>query len=169
MKKYAAIAVIALASLTAFTFASAGVKEYIPVKATPDLQSVYIDQVESKDGRYVVTFDRMEWYEGEQAAQKFKEREEDAEMDGPPDGYYIVNDDVELRELPIAEDAVVLMQIYNRTGKIEEADIVWDEQITVGKFAGLIETEDDLALKNFPYHLTVKNGEIVRIVQQYVP
>jgi hypothetical protein len=61
------------------------------------------------------------------------------------------------------------MQIYNRTGNIAEADIVWDERITIEKFIELINMEDDLQLKNFPYHLTVKDGEIVRIVQQYVP
>ncbi|WP_028610804.1 hypothetical protein [Paenibacillus harenae] len=169
MKKYAMVAVVAIACLTAFNFAPTGVREYVPVTVTPDLQTGYIDHIGKKEQRYVISFDPIHWYEGEQAVQKFAEHEGDAGMDGPPDGYYIINDEEELSELPIAEDAIVLMQIYNRTGNIEEAEIQWDEQITVDKFIELLNIEDDLQLKGFPYHLTVKDGEIVRIVQQYVP
>ncbi|MNH43641.1 hypothetical protein D3C79_1055980 [compost metagenome] len=74
-----------------------------------------------------------------------------------------------MHSLPIAKDAVVLMQIYNRTGNIHEAAIIWNEQISVDKFVNLINNEDAFQLKNFPYHFTVTDGEIVRIVQQYVP
>ncbi|CAM4332329.1 hypothetical protein L1N85_17360 [Paenibacillus alkaliterrae] len=169
MKKSVMVAAVAIACLTAFSFAPTVGREYAPVEQSPDLTTAFIDQVEKKENRYVLTIDSIEWYEGEQAVRKFLEREGDGEMEGPPDGYYIIDDDADLKDLPIAGDAEVFMQIYNRTGNILEADIVWDEQISVDKFVELIQTEDDLNIKGFPYHLTVKDGEIVRIVQQYIP
>ncbi|NIK76766.1 hypothetical protein FHS15_001891 [Paenibacillus castaneae] len=169
MKKYAMPAVVILACLTAFSFAPAGGREYVPVVKAPNVETGYIEKVVEKDHKFIVSMDQINWYEGDEATQKFLEREGDAELDGPPDGYYIINDDSTISEFPIAKDAEVLMQIYNRTGNAAEADIVWNEPITVSKFAELMNTEDDLDPKGFPYHVTIKDGEIIRIVQQYVP
>lgn len=167
--KYSMVSVVAIACLTAFSFAVAGGREYIPVTKTPNVETAYIQNVEKSDNQFVLTIDHIDWYEGEDATGKFLEREADSGLDGPPDGYYIIDDDAALTTLPIADDAIVLMQIYNRTGNIEEADIVWDEQISLSKFIELIHTDDGFQLMGFPYHLTVEDGEITRIVQQYVP
>ncbi|WP_169081453.1 hypothetical protein [Paenibacillus sp. PL91] len=169
MKKYAMIAVVAIACLTAFSFAPTGGRDYKPVEQTPDLETGYIESVQKQNNQYTLSIDQIDWYEGEQAIDKFLEFEADSGLDGPPDGYYIINNDEGLHELPIADDAKVLMQIYNRTGNVYEADIVWNEPITVEKFVELLNKEDDLDVKSFPYHMTVKDGEIVQIVQQYVP
>lgn len=169
MKKYAMIAVVAIACLTAFSFAPTGGRDYKPVEQTPDLETGYIESVQKQNNQYTLSIDQIDWYEGEQAIDKFLEFETDSGLDGPPDGYYIINNDEGLHELPIADDAKVLMQIYNRTGNVYEADIVWNELITVEKFVELLNKEDDLDVKSFPYHMTVKDGEIVQIVQQYVP
>lgn len=169
MNKYAMIAFVSIACLTAFSFAPTRVREYVPVDKTPDLETVYIESVQKQNKQYMLSIDPIDWYEGDQAIDPFMEREGDSGLEGPPDGYYIINDDETLYELPIAGNAEVLMQIYNRTGNIAEADIIWDELISVGKFIELLSTKDDLDIKGFPYHLTVKNGEIVRIVQQFVP
>lgn len=169
MKKYAIIAVVAIACLTAFSFAPTGGREYVPVEQTPDMETGYIENVHKMNDHYLLSIDQVDWYEGEAAVQKFLEREADSGLDGPPDDYYIINDEETLHDLPIASDAEVLMQIYNRTGNVLEADIVWNEPISVDKFIDLLSTEDDLDIKGFPYHLTVKDGEIIRIVQQFVP
>lgn len=169
MKKYTMIALVAIACLTAFSFAPTGGRDYVPVEPTPGMETGYIDSVQLKNDRYQLSVDRIDWYEGSEAVDKFLEREGDEELDGPPDGYYIINDDDALHDLTIANNAEVFMQLYNRTGNVLEADIVWNEPITVEKFVNLLNTEDDLDIKSFPYHLTVKDGEIVRIVQQYVP
>jgi len=169
MKKYVLIAVVAIACLTAFSFAPAGGREYTPVEQTPDMISGYVKVAKDQDHHYTLSIDQINWYEGDAATKIFLEREGDSGLDAPPDGYYIENDDETLRDLPIANNAEVFMQIYNRTGNINEADIVWNEPISVEKFIALINTEDDFDMKSFPYHMTVKNGEIVRIVQQFVP
>lgn len=169
MKKYTMVAVVTIACLSAFSFALAGGREYKPVNIAPNVETGYIENIKQQDNHYVLSMDQIDWYEGDMANQKFIENEGDSGLDGPPDGYYIVNDYSEIESLPIADDAVVLMQIYNRTGNILEADFQWDEQISLEKFVEIMKTEDDLQLKSFPYHLTIENGVITRIVQQYVP
>ncbi|MGO4185690.1 hypothetical protein AB4Z45_01875 [Paenibacillus sp. MCAF9] len=169
MKKYVLIATVAIACLTAFSFAPAGGREYTPVEQTPDMITGYVAMTKGENNHYTLSIDQIDWYEGDAATKIFLEREKDSGLDAPPDGYYIENDDETLRDLPIADNAEVLMQIYNRTGNINDADIVWNEPISVKKFIELINTEDDFDMKSFPYHMTIKNGEIVRIVQQFVP
>jgi hypothetical protein len=162
--------VIAFACLLTVGFAQATSTEYKPVEKSPDTHAAFISHIDRKeDGRYKVTADYIDWYEGEAANEKFRELENDPEMIGVPDGYYIVNDSDELRTLEIAADATILMQIYNRTGNVADADIVWNEPITLDKFISLINADEDWNMKDYPYHLTLKDGIIVKIVQQYTP
>ena len=162
--------IVAIACLTAVSFTIAGGREYAPVPKTEDLKTAYIEgNIIEKNGKHVITYDEINWYEGEQATEQFLAHEGDSGLDSPPDGYYIVNDNRELSELPIADNAQVLMQIYNRTGNINEADIVWNESITLDKFITILNEDDGFNLRDFPYHFTVQDGQIVRIVQQYIP
>ncbi|MUT68721.1 hypothetical protein [Paenibacillus sp. NEAU-GSW1] len=169
MKKMTMIAVAALAFFTSVSLVVAGSREYAPVVQTPSMKTVYVDRIAQESGRLQLVVDEIEWYEGDEAAAKFVEREQASDMDAPPDGYYIINDEHAVVSLPVAKDAVVLMQIYNRTGNAAEADIVWDEQISLTKFVDLFEAEDAIQLSNYPYHLTIENGVVTRIVQQYIP
>lgn len=131
--------------------------------------TVYIDQLNiSKDGG-AVTVDPIQWYEGEAAEVAFLANEPDAGIDGPPDGYYIVNEDEQLTRYPVAKDAEVLMQIYDRTGNIDDMDIKWNEPISLEKFGEIFAHNDLIDLSQFPYHLTIKDGQVIRIVQQFIP
>lgn len=138
-------------------------------KSSSSTLTVYINQLNIGKVGGVVTVDPIQWYEGEAAEVAFLEHEPDAGIEGPPDGYYIVNDDEELTRYPIAQYAEVLMQIYDRTGKVEDMDIKWNESISLEKFAGNFARNDLIDLSQFPYQVTVKDGEVVRIVQQYIP
>ncbi|MNJ68129.1 hypothetical protein D3C77_643490 [compost metagenome] len=113
--------------------------------------------------------DPILWYEGQEAEAVFAKYEPGAGIDGPPDGYYIINEDGDLTSYPVAHDAEVRMQIYDRTGNIEDIEIFWNEQISVEKFEGLFDHIEGLDIRDFPYHLTIEDGQITRIVQQYVP
>jgi hypothetical protein len=161
--------VIVLCMLTQLSFVSASQKEYSPVVQNAETQTAYINQIVEKNGKIYIDADYIQWFEGEQANQKFREIEKDPDMTEAPDGYYIVNDDSKVRTLEVADDATVLMQIYNRTGNIDEADIVWNERIPLGKFVDILKDDSEWDLKDFPYHLIVKNGVVVQIVQQYIP
>ncbi|GGH32127.1 hypothetical protein GCM10008013_36340 [Paenibacillus segetis] len=137
--------------------------------ASTSTLTVYIDQLNiNKDGG-TVTVDPIQWYEGEAAEVAFQANEPDAGIDGPPDGYYIVNDDEQLTRYPVAKDAEVLMQIYDRTGNLEDMDIQWNELISLEKFGEIFSHNELIDLSQFPYHITIKDGQVVRIVQQFIP
>lgn len=135
----------------------------------PDTVTVYLNAVKLGSDGAVLTADPILWYQGDEAAAIFAEREPDAGIDGPPDGYYIVNETEESVTYPVSTDAEVVLQIYDRTGKPEDIEIRANETVTLQKFSKLFQNTDLLDLSQFPYHLTLKDGKAVRIVQQYVP
>jgi hypothetical protein len=141
--------------------------EYRPVPKSKDTHPAYITEMYSKQGKTYIVADCIQWYEGADADRVFKEREPDSGLPGTPDGYYIVNDNPKLRTIAVKDDAEVLMQVYNRTGKIDETNVVWNEAITLSKWSQIY--SEDKLLAEYPYHLTIKNGEIVKIIQQYIP
>jgi hypothetical protein len=150
-------------------FISANNNDYMPVPRDSQTHASYIDQIYQSNGQTYVKADFIEWYEGEAANKVFREREKDPEMTEAPDGYYIVNDDTQLQTLPIASDAKIYMQIYNRTGNVNEANTKWNEEISVDKFVSLFSDNSEMNLKDYPYHLTIENGVIVKITQQFIP
>ncbi|WP_240703155.1 hypothetical protein [Cohnella luojiensis] len=150
-------------------FIKANTTDYVPVPKDSDTRVAYVDRIYQENGKSYMDADFIEWYEGEEANKKFREIEQDPEMTEAPDGYYIVNDDEELKKLEIASDAKVFMQIYDRTGNIEEAGTEWNEEISVEKFISLFSDDSEMNMKDFPYHLTVENDKIVKITQQFIP
>jgi hypothetical protein len=150
-------------------FIRANNNDYMPVPRDSETHTSYIDQIYQENGQTYIKADFIEWYEGEEANKIFREREQDPEMTEAPDGYYIVNDDTQLQTLQIASDAKVYMQIYNRTGNVDEASTKWNEEISVAKFVSLLSDESEMSMKGFPYHLTIENGIIVKITQQFIP
>ncbi|MNI68139.1 hypothetical protein D3C73_1238150 [compost metagenome] len=143
--------------------------EYQSVVQQDEVITVYVDQIQLNAEGGEITVDPILWYEGNEAERVFAQYEPEAGIDGPPDGYYIVNDDEELKQYPLAKGAEVLMQIYDRTGNMEDIDILWNEHISMQKFAQLFGNTDLLDVRVFPYHLTIENGQVTRIVQQYIP
>lgn len=135
----------------------------------PETVTVYLNAVDLGTGGGTLIGDPILWYQGEEASAIFSEREPDAGIGGPPDGYYIVNDNEEAIAYPVSPEAEVRLQIYDRTGQPEDIEIVGDEAVSLQKFNELFKKSDLLDLSQFPYHLTIQNGQVVRIVQQYVP
>ncbi|MGP0584554.1 hypothetical protein [Paenibacillus timonensis] len=135
----------------------------------PETITVYLNEVDLGTGGGTLTGDPILWYQGEEASAIFAEREPDAGIDGPPDGYYIVNDTEEAIAYPVSPEAEIWLQIYDRTGQPEDIEIMGDEAVSLQKFNELFKKSDLLDLSQFPYHLTIQNGQVVRIVQQYVP
>ncbi len=135
----------------------------------PETVTVYLSAVNLESGGGTLTGDPILWYQGEEASAIMAEREPDAGIDGPPDGYYIVNDAEEAVAYPVSPDAEIRLQIYDRTGRPEDIGIVADEAVSLQRFGELFGKTDLLDLSQFPYHLTIQNGKVVRIVQQYVP
>ncbi|MNB74663.1 hypothetical protein D3C81_163330 [compost metagenome] len=133
--------------------------------------TVYIHSLKSSGDGTLLTADEINWYQGEEANRVFAEREPEsyAELGGTPDDYYIVNDSNALTQYPIAPNATVTMQIYDHTGNPGDLDIKWNEPVTLDAFLKAFAKTDVIDLSSFPYHLTIENGEITSIVQQYIP
>jgi hypothetical protein len=140
---------------------------YVPVPKNKDSHPAYITDMYTDNGKTYIVADYIQWYEGHDANQIFAEREPDSGLPSPPDGYYIVNDNPRLRTFEVKGDAEIIMQIYNRTGKIDGTSIAWNESISLTPFKKTFDT--DQLLKQYPYHLIVKDGKIVKIIQQYIP
>ncbi|MGM0883217.1 MAG: hypothetical protein ACQEXQ_19535 [Bacillota bacterium] len=155
--------------LTQLIHVNAAEGEYQPVPKSPDTHPAYINKIFSKNGKTFLTADYIQWFEGEEANKVFREYEKNSGLSEAPDGYYIVNQNNKLRTFELADDAVVIMQVYNRTEKVEDVDIVWNERINIKKFNSLFINNDAIDLTDFPYHLTIKNNKIIKIVQQYIP
>ncbi|SFM03280.1 hypothetical protein SAMN03159341_114112 [Paenibacillus sp. 1_12] len=140
---------------------------YVPVAKSSDTHPAYIQDMYTYHGKTYLVVDNIEWYEGKEADAVFVQREPEFGQMGAPSGYYIINDSTKLQTFEIQSDAAVLMQIYDRTGHPEDNQIIWNEPITLNKFKTIWST--DTVLHEYPYHLTITNGEIVKIVQQYIP
>lgn len=168
-KKSALFMMIMMVVLLTF-ITSASAVGYEPVQKKQDTVTAYISQLEHREGHLIIQVDDIQWYEGEEASKVFLEREQDTgNLDGPPDGYYIINDNEELTTYKISDNVEVLMQMYDRDGTYEGMDIIWNEPISLDKFESEFANNDMIDLKQFPYHLTIQDGVVVRIVQQYVP
>lgn len=166
------IPLVLIVVMSSFSTSSSGAAEpgYVPVEQTPDTKVVYIEELKAlADGDHELTVDEIEWYEGEAAEQAFLKHEPDAGIDGPPDGYYIVNEEHELAAYKVAKDVRILMQIYDRTGNVEDMNIHWDEPVTLEQFKSILGNTAWIDVRDYPYHITVKDGIIVQIVQQYIP
>lgn len=134
-------------------------------------RTLYIHSIESSNGTVSIVGDEILWYQGDAANDVFAEREPEAaaEIGGVLDDYYIVNDSDALTTYPIADNAKVIMQIYDHTGNIEDVDINWNEKINLDQFVDQFNQTDVFDLSQFPYHITIQDGVITSIVQQYVP
>ncbi|WP_106765893.1 hypothetical protein [Paenibacillus faecalis] len=143
--------------------------EYKPVEKAPNQQAVFIHSIEVKDGEVYLNADPIQWYEGEEAGEIFREREQDPEVTEPPNGYYIVNDTEEQVSWRVADEAEVYLQLYDHTGRVEDAQIYWNQLVSLNKFLSVYEKKDIIDMSWFPYHVTIEDGVVVKIIQQYTP
>jgi hypothetical protein len=113
----------------------------------------YVDDADAD----AVSFDLACWFGGEAAVLAAAE---DGEESPPPNDYYVRNANTELRDVPVAEEAPVAW-LANVGDPATEATIAYDEWLTVRVERGV-----DLQPGVW---LTVTDGEISEIVEQYVP
>jgi hypothetical protein len=171
MKKRIFLGLIVLVSTT-LILGFADVKGSGGLKATSNTtttSTVFIHNINETNGQLSLTTDEIHWYEGEAANKQFREHEGDAEEQKALDGYYIVNDNVDLKDLRISANAQVIMQIYDQPGVSAEPELIPNQSISLKQFKSLFSQMDRLDLRDYPYHLTIQNGVVVKIVQQFIP
>ncbi|AOZ94138.1 hypothetical protein [Paenibacillus crassostreae] len=170
MRKKSALIMIMMMLICLPVITSASAVEYVETPVSKETVTAYISNLEQQAGHLVIDADEIQWYEGDAAKVVFLEREQDTgDLEGPPDGYYITNDSVEEVAYDVSEQVEVLLQIYDRDGTYEGMDIVWNESVTLDEFKTIFENSDLIDLSQFPYHLSIQDGVVVQIIQQFVP
>jgi hypothetical protein len=134
--------------------------------ATPAIEDgrhfTFLSSIDTGDPT-TITFDLAYFYTGEEAAEVAAERGDESP---PPNDYYIVNDNPKLRTVPVAADAELRILDWANccegfiTGSIEE-------------LAAAMEAGDDPYGGTYrytsPFWLTVEDGQVVLIEEQYLP
>ncbi|MHA0858294.1 hypothetical protein [Paenibacillus sp. CMAA1364] len=170
MKKKSALIMIMMIVVFLPFITSASAVSYEPLQIKQDTITAYLKNIELNDGQFVIHADDVQWYEGEAADKIFLEREPDAaDLEGAPDGYYITNDSEQYVTYKVSQNVEVEMQIYDRDGTYEGMDIIWNEHISFNELQEVFNNDELMDASQFPFHLTIEDGVVVRIVQQYVP
>jgi hypothetical protein len=107
-------------------------------------------------GGRTVTFDLVQWFDGDAAA---KAAAEDGEESPPPNDYYIRNVNPRLRTLPVAADArLTLTRLTLQQGGGNAAAGVPVDLATVAANG-----------RDHLFWATVQSGRILRLEEQYIP
>jgi len=120
---------------------------------------VYVKKLHGTPPVATLTFDLAEFLTGEAAAQAAAEHGDESP---PPNDYYIVNDNPKLRTMAVAPD--VTIQAIDWTNCCELTDVPYTDWA-----ASLLAPTDALHGALSQYWLTVADGEIVAIEEQYLP
>ena len=132
-----------------------------PVVLADGRHAVYLTHLDVD--RRTLTFDKIDFLTGE-AAKKEYQKQNPAETDGPPDDYMIVNNNSLIRTLPIAPGATVLIVDSSGDGG------VGTKKTTLAALpAYFAKNKGDKYLWYDPFWLTVKNGRITRMEEQFLP
>lgn len=119
---------------------------------------VTLSYIKGFDGK-TVSFDTAEWVEvPSERATELGISEDDA-----PSGFNIYNEDTALRELPLAKDCVYTVLDWTIYGGTYEP-----VKVTLEELRAILEERKNVN-DIVPYYLTIRDGEITDITEQYVP
>jgi hypothetical protein len=127
-----------------------------PVVLAAGRHPVYLKTVDSD--RRTITFDLIQFFTGEAA---IKAAAEDGEESPPPNDYYIRNVNSRLRTLPVWSDAPITVNVLaaQSTGSSTK-----DVSVTLDKLASYFPNRGTA-----PFWITVEQGQVTRIAQQFLP
>jgi hypothetical protein len=127
-----------------------------PVVLADGRHPVYLKTVDPD--RQTITFDLIQFFTGDAAT---KAAAEDGKESPPPNDYYIRNVNPRLRTLPVAADAPITVNVLaaQSTGSATK-----DVSVTLAKLASYFPNSGTP-----PFWITVEQGQVTRIAQQYLP
>jgi hypothetical protein len=127
-----------------------------PVVLAHGRHPVYLKTVDPD--RPTITFDLIQFFTGEAAT---KAAAEDGEESPPPNDYYIRNVNSRLRTLPVRSDAPITVNVLaaQSTGSSTK-----DVSVTLDKLASYFPNSGTA-----PFWITVEQGQVARIAQQFLP
>lgn len=112
-------------------------------------------------GPRTIEFDVVQWLTGEEARAAYTADHPD-DPGGPPNDYYVVNENPRLRVLPVAGDATVTVLEHG----FEPTQIAFED---LPAFLADDALPDDRALWHDPFWLTVRGDTVTAIEEQYIP
>ena len=117
---------------------------------------VYLKTVDP--GQQTITFDLIQFFTGEAAT---KAAAEDGEESPPPNDYYIRNVNPRLRTLPVAPGAPITVNVLaaQSTGNATK-----DVSVTMAELASYFPNSGTA-----PFWITVDQGQVTRMAQQFLP
>jgi hypothetical protein len=127
-----------------------------PVVLADGRHPVYLKSVDP--GQPSITFDLIQFFTGDAAT---KAAAEDHEESPPPNDYYIRNVNPRLRTLPVREDTPITVNVLaaQSTGSATK-----NVSVTLAKLATYFPNSGTP-----PFWITVEQGQVTKIAQQYLP
>lgn len=111
-----------------------------------------------------ITLDLVQFLTGDEAKRVYAE-DHPEDPNGPPNDYYIVNDNPRLRTLPVVPGAAVTVA-WLEPGSLGAETISFEE--LPDYFAQDIVPSDPYLWYD-PFWLTVEDGRVVSVAEQYIP
>ena len=127
-----------------------------PVGLADGRHPVYLKTVDPE--QRTIRFDLIQFFTGDAAT---KAAAEDNEESPPPNDYYIRNVNPRLRTLPVRADAPITVNVLaaQATGNATK-----DTPVTLAKLASYFPNSGTP-----PFWITVEQGQVTKIAQQYLP
>ena len=110
-----------------------------------------------------VEFDLIQFLMGDEAIAAWDDAHPD-DHGGPPNDYFIINDNPRLRRMPVADDVAVTVLDWD--GGFEPMVVAFAD-LPTELAAGRIPYEDRLAAS--PFWLTIHDGTVTAIEEQFIP
>ena len=142
----------------------------VPVETPGKVEIMgFIKDLDEKAGSVYISFDQAEWFDGPQAEKAIREDGLCADPEHgcePPNGFYIRNQDDEMDAFPVSEQVVIVMQTLSH---IPDGSYNSDERIDLDRFRQAFRCACTSHLRLVPYWITLDNGVVMTIREQYVP
>jgi hypothetical protein len=140
--------------------ASASAAPVLPDGRSP----VYLTAIDTT--KRTLTFDLIEFLTGDAAKKAWQKANPGSGQDGPDNDYFIVNDNPKLRTLPVA-DPVQLLVLDLSAGGVATKPIAFAD--APAYFASVKPDPSVHRLTWTPFWITVKNGQITKMEEQFLP
>jgi hypothetical protein len=137
-----------------------------PSPILPDGRSpVYLTKIDV--GKRTITFDLIDFLTGDAAKKAWKKANPGSSEDGPPNDYFIVNDNPKLRTLPVADPIEFKVVDQQNMDGTANKTITFDG--ATAYFVSIKPDQSDHRLSWDPFWITVANGVVTKIEEQYLP
>lgn len=162
---------IEIASMDA-TGAEAMLDVTVIVDPSMERHLAYLTDIDLANGSIVA--DYIQWFTGDAAVAAAREDGEIGADEDLPNDFYIRNENPRLRTLRVADDPVIVLKACYPN----EGHCVVSDSVDTPTFDALVADPESgveitgwhwVGLNELPYWLTIQDGTVVQIVEQYIP